>query len=65
MSWQKAILGHQTCAIAIFHLTLGRRNEGLWLMDDGLWLMDDGLWIIDVDRVGSCVSFTCEIRSFY
>ena len=52
------MLGHQTCAIAIFHLTLGRRNEDLWLMDDGLW-------IIDVDRVGSCVSFTCEIRSFY
>ena len=52
------MLGHQTCAIAIFHLTLGRRNEDLWLMDDGLW-------IIDVDRVGSCVSFTCEIRGFY
>ena len=58
MSWQKTILGHQACAIAIFHLTLGRRNEGLWLMDDGLW-------IIDVDRVGNSVSFTSEIRSFY
>ena len=31
---QKALLAHQPRAIAIFHLTLGMKDYGWWVMDD-------------------------------